>query len=236
MAGQVVGVQEVPRFVPDAIATQQVPFRRVNHFRRRVEASPPSRRLVDVKKSAPCILHDDAVRNGAEHDPELVARMLDRRQGRGLRVEVTPDAADLLADGRHQAQHLFVGRPRLGGEQLDDRGDGLAVADGERGGAGQAGLDGQSKAQTLRRSRQLLDPHRLPLGRGLSGRILAGPQDGHARDLHHVGAHHLVVCPDGLAPQHTLFVGRPVHRERPMELRRDRPQDLGDGLLEGAGL
>jgi hypothetical protein len=160
------------------------------------------------------------------------SRTLDRRQGGRLRVEVAPDLTDLMPDRRHQPQHLLVGGAGLGREQLDDGGHRLPIADREGGHADEPGLGGELQPPALRRGLQLLDPDRLTLGRGLTGRVLTRPQHRYPRHLDDVRAQDVVRRPDRLTAQHPLLVGRPVHRERPVQLRRHGPEDLGDRLLE----
>ena len=137
--------------------------------------------------------------------------MLDRRQGRGLRVEVTPDAADLLADGRHQAQHLFVGAAGARRRTARSPRDGLGREWGRR--RRRSGrLTASRRRQTLAALSQLdrhpPDPGPRPVQPG--PRRAAGRAD--ARDTSSTTSAriHLVVCRSRFGqPQQTLFVWPP---------------------------
>ena len=145
--------------------------------------------------------------------------------------------ADLVAESGHQMQHPLVDRPSIAGEELDDRRYGLALAHREGGDRVQPRGDRHAHPWARIVATELLDPDRLPACRGAAGRILAQLQDRGARRLDHRRSADRFLGPDRPAMQRRPYAERarrhhPVHRQRPVELRGDRPKNLGHRLVE----
>ena len=194
-------------------------------------------RRVGVDQAASRVANRDSVRERAQDRLQLLAGPFERLQRRHLRLLAVKHQADLVAEGGHQMQRRLVDRAGLAGVELDDRGDGLSLADWKSGDRTQPRGRRQLHPRARILGAKLLDPDGLAPGRSAPGGILAQLQHRSARRLDDRRSDDRLFRPDRPAvqrrprPRHPRR-HHPVNRQRPVELRGQRPKNLCHRLVE----